>query len=77
MGKPTPRIPCHLWEPFNHVGHAFRRGDQTVHCPGRNRAGMPWVSPKPSRAGRRAAVMAEWHAIWAAEQVERDRALMA
>jgi hypothetical protein len=61
MGEPTPRIPCHLWEPFNHAGHEYRRGDQKVHCPGRNRPGMPWVSAKSSRSSERAAVIAAWH----------------
>lgn len=55
MGKPTPRRECHLWEPFNHHGHAYRRGDQEVHCPGRSVPGRPWVtsSSKPSKAAER------------------------
>lgn len=72
----TEPIPCHLWEPFNHVGHIYRRGDERVNCPGRNRPGQPWVTTKPSRTARRQAVMAAWNKTWETGQKAPDPALM-
>lgn len=50
MGKEVPRIECHLYGvENNHHGHQYRRGDQTVHCPGRHNPGRPYVSTKRNK----------------------------
>ena len=41
-----PRVTCHLFDYANHHGHAYRRGDQLVHCPGRHEPGKQYVSTR-------------------------------
>jgi len=41
-----PRVVCHLYGMLNHHRHAYRRGDQEAHCPGRHAPGVQYVSTK-------------------------------
>jgi hypothetical protein len=43
-------VQCHLFGENNHHGHAYRRGDQAAHCPGRHDDGKPYVTTQRRRA---------------------------